>query len=259
MATPTSPNPGIIYAVSSNVHSIYGYPANPNTVSSFGSNGLPTTGSVGVQIFPSTLPTARTHHYSLEAGYEFGHDLIGTLRYQGSLSHNNYFHENPLAVPATLGYPLNPQIGGGDNWTNNGYGNYNALQAEVRHEFSHQFMADAQFTWSKTMDTSSGPYYEPYYPYNSSLDYSLSDYNVGKAFKIYGMWQPKFFQGNNPLDKVVGGWTISGIFNLHSGFPWSPLVSVQGGSLYCGQCGYGTLYPLAYLGGSPLSTSNDEI
>ena len=51
-------NPGIIYAVSSDLHSIFGYPANPNTVSSFGANGLPTNGQVDVSIFPHTLPTA---------------------------------------------------------------------------------------------------------------------------------------------------------------------------------------------------------
>ena len=257
MATPTSPNPGIVYAVSSDIHSIYGYPANPNVVSPFGANGLPLTGQTGVVIFPSTLPTPRTHHYSLETEYDFGHNLVGTLRYLGSLTHDNYFHANPQAIPAALGYPLNPSISGGDYWGSEGYGNYNALQLEARHQFSRHFMADVQFTWAKSMDTSSGPYYEPYYPFNIALNYAASDYNVGKAFKIYGMWQPVIFHGNNLLEKIVGGWTISGIFNLHSGFPWSPLVSVQGGSLYCGQCGYTTLYPAAYLGGSTLSRSAD--
>lgn len=35
------------------------------------------------------------------------------------------------------------------------------------------------------------------------------------------------------------------------------MVSVQGGSLYCGQCGYGTLFPAAYVGGAGSSTSKD--
>ncbi len=38
------PNCGIIYAVSSGVRNLTGYPANPNATLSFGSNGLPTTG-----------------------------------------------------------------------------------------------------------------------------------------------------------------------------------------------------------------------
>ncbi len=52
MSTPTSTNPGIVYAISSDPHSFLGFPSNPNTIVSFGPNGLPTTGSVNVGIFP---------------------------------------------------------------------------------------------------------------------------------------------------------------------------------------------------------------
>ena len=256
MSTPTSPNPGIIYAVSSNVHSIYGYPANANAIVQFGSNGLPTTGTVNVSIFPKTLPTMRVHHFSVQTEYEFSHNWIGSLGYQGSLSRNIFFHENPNAVPAALGYTLNPQIGGGDYWGVLGWGNYNAMLADVRHLFSQHFMAEAQFTWSKSMDTSSGPYFEQPYPYNLNLDYGPSDYNVGKALKLYAVWQPVIFHGNQWLEKLAGGWTLTGIFNIHSGFPWTPVVGVQGGSLYCGTCGYTTIFPAQYLGGAGTSTSN---
>ena len=152
---------------------------------------------------------------------------------------------------------LLPQIGGGDFWNMNGYGNYNAMLAELRHQFSRQFTADAQFTWSKSMDTASGPYYENPYPYKPSLNYGLSDYNVSKAFKAYALYQPTLFSGGM-LKKVFGGWTLSGIFNIHSGFPWSPIVSVTGGSLYCGTCGYTTLFPAAFLGGAGNDLSNSQ-
>jgi len=259
MPSPTSPNPGIIYATSSDAHSLYNYPSNPNTIVQFGSNGLPTTGAVNVSIFPSTLPTMRVHHYSADVQYDLGHQFIASLGYQGSLSRNIYFHENPNAAPAALGYTLNPQIGGGDYWGVNGYANYNAMLAELKHQFSRQFMADTQFTWSKCMDTSSGPYYEQPYPYNPALSYGRCDYNVGKAFKLFGSWQPVFFHGSRGwMEKIAGGWTVSGIFNIHSGFPWSPVLNVQGGgSLYCSTCGYTTLFPAAYLGGAGTSTSND--
>ena len=95
------------------------------------------------------------------------------------------------------------------------------------------------------------------YPYDTNLDYGPCDYNVGKALKIYGVWQPIFFHGSHGwIEKIVGGWSLSGIFNLHTGFPWTPVVTVTGGSLYCGQCGYTTLYPAAYLGGAGSSTGN---
>jgi len=257
MSTPTSPNPGIVYALSSGVNNLTGYPANPNTISSFGANGLPTTGTANVVLFPNTLPTTRVHHYSADVQYDLGHQLIASLGYQGSLSRDIYFHQNPLAVPATQGDPFNPQIGGGDYWAFNGRANYNAMLAELKHQFSQQFMADTQFSWSKCMDTSSAPYSEQPYPFNPSLDYGRCDYNVGKAFKVFGVWQPVFFRGsNNWMEKIAGGWSLSGIFNIHSGFPWTPMVSVVGGDLYCGQCGYNSLFPTANLGGAGTSTSN---
>src|SRR6267154_1768680 len=258
MATPTSSNPGIVYAVSSSPNNLNGYPANPNTISSFGANGLPTTGTANVVLFPNTLPTTRVHHYSADVQYDLGHQLIASLGYQGSLSRDIYFHQNPLAVPATLGNPFNPQIGGGDNWSLNGRANYNAMLAELKHQFARQFSADAQFTWSKCMDTSSAPFSEQPYPFDLGLNYVRCDYNVGKAFKVFGVWQPVFFHGSNGwLEKIAGGWSLSGIFNIHSGFPWTPMVDVVGGSLYCGQCGYTSLFPVTNLGGAGTSTSND--
>lgn len=258
MATPSSPNPGIVYGVSSDFHSLNNFPANLNTKSSFAANGLPASGAaVNVVIFPRDFPTLRVHHWSLFTEYNFGDNYVMSLGYQGSLSRNLVFHQNPNAAPAAHGFALNPQIGGGDFWDMSGYGNYNALITEVRHQFSQQFLADVQFTWSKSMDTASGPYYEEPYPFNVDLNYGPSNYNVGRAFKAYALWQPRLFHGNQLLEKVAGGWSISGIFNYHSGFPWSPTVSVVGGSLYCGTCGYGSLYPAAFLGGGT-NTSNDQ-
>lgn len=258
MSTPTSPNPGIIYATAGSPNSLTTYPQNQNTISPLGPNGLPTTGQVGINLFPRDLPTMRVHHYSLDTEYDLGHHLIATLGYMGSISRDLFFHQSPNAVPATLGLPLNPQIGGGDYWNVNGHANYNQMLAELKHQFSSQFMADAQFTWAKSLDTSSGPYFEQDYPYDPNLSYGRSDYNIGKALKLYGVWQPVFFHGGKDwIDKIVGGWSISPIFNIHSGFPWSPVVSVANGSLYCGTCGYGQLYPGAYLGGAGDSTSND--
>ncbi len=259
MSTPASPNPGIVYATATDLHSLTSYPANPNTIATFGPNGLPTTGQVNVEIFPRSLPTSRVHHYSLDLQYELGHNWIAMLGYEGSLSRDIYFHENPNAAPAALGYPLNPQIGGGDYWSLLGRGHYNAMIADVKHQFSRQFMAESTFTWSGCMDTSSGPYYEQPYPYNVGLNSGRCDYNISKAFKLFGTWQPILFHGSrNWMEKIVGGWSLSGILNIHSGFPWSPVVPVVGGSLYCGTCGYTTLFPAAYSGGAGTSTSNDQ-
>ena len=257
LATPTSPNPGIVYAIPSNPKSLFGYPANPNTIVSFGPNGLPTTGQVGVTAYPANFPTMYTEHYSLDTQYDLGHQFVATLGYQGSLSRHTYFHYEENAVAAVQGFTLNPGVTNVGFFGNNAHGNNNSMLAGLKHQFSHQFMADAEFNWSKSMDNSSSPYAMQFYPYDPSLSYGRSDYNVGKAFKLYGLYQPVFFHGSHAwLEKVAGGWSISGIFNLHTGFPWYPVASVKGGSLYCSSCNYNQLLPGAYLGGAGHSTSN---
>jgi hypothetical protein len=257
IATPTSPNPGIVYAIPSNPKSLFGYPANPNTIVRFGPNGLPTTGQVSVAAYAANLPTMYTEHYSVDTQYDLGHQFVATLGYQGSLARHTYFHYEENAVAAVQGYTLNPGVSNVNFYGNGGHGNNNSMLAGLKHQFSHQFMADAEFNWSKSMDTSSAPYSEQYYPYNPSLSYGRSDYNVGKAFKLYGLYQPVFFKGDHAwLEKIAGGWSLSGIYNLHSGFPWYPVASVNGGSLYCSTCNYTQLLPGSYLGGAGHSTSN---
>ena len=146
--------------------------------------------------------------------------------------------------------PLNPLVNVVDLYGNNGAANYNALLLGLKHPMAHHFQLDAQFQWAKSMDNSSQPYYEDPYPFNPSLAWGRSDFNVGKAFKIFGVWQPVIFTGGHTwLEKIVGGWSISGIFNIHTGFPWTPQVST-GGNLYYANSGYTTLRPAAYRGGA---------
>jgi hypothetical protein len=110
--------------------------------------------------------------------------------------------------------------------------------------------------WAKSMDDASQPYEEdPYYPDNPSYSRGRSDYDIGKSFKAFGLWQPVIFHGKNGwLEKVAGGWSLSGIFNFHTGFGWSPNYGTPQ-SLYCSNCGYYNLRP-TYLGGAGTSHSN---
>jgi hypothetical protein len=261
MAAPTDPNPGIVYAVPSDPHSLFGYPPNPNTVSTFGPNGLPTTGTLGVTGFDHNMPTMYTEHYSLDTEMDLGAQFVFTLGYQGSVSRHTFFHYDENAVASVQGIPLNPTVNGVNYFGNGGHGSYNALLADLKHQLSHGFMVEAQLTWAKAMDTSSAPYTEQDYPYDPSLSWGRSDYDINRQERLFGMWQPVFFHGAHSwAEKMVGGWSLSGILNLHTGFPWTPVYSVPGGSLYCsGGCSttYTQLYPGNYLGGARHDTSND--
>jgi len=252
---PSSINPDIKYGISSGAKSLNGFASNPNTITSYNSNHLPTAGNASVTLFPSHLQTAYSYHFSLSTEYDLGHQMIATLGYQGSLSHHLITQYQENAVAAAKGIALNPLVTSIDTYGNEGASSNNMMLVGLKHQFSRQFSADAQFSWAKSLDNGSGPYEEDPYPYNPSYAWGRSDFSVGKAFKLFGMWQPVLFHGNKAwMEKAAGGWTLSGILNLHSGFGWTPTYSTP--TLYCNTCGYGTLRP-QYLGGAGHKTSND--
>lgn len=258
-ASPKNINPNIRYGISSSPTSLYGFAPNPNTITSYNSARLPVKGNAFVTTFGNSngiLPTQYTHHYSLEAQYDLGRQFVASLGYQGNSSHHLITQENENARGLILGVPLNPLITTVDLYGNEGSANNNQFLAELKHSFSHQFSADAQFFWAKSMDTGSGPYEEdPYYPFNSLYSYGRSDYNIGKSFKLFGLWQPVIFHGGYGwLEKVAGGWSLSGILTLHTGFPWTPTYGIAQ-SLYCSNCNYSTVRGY-YLGGGGTSHSN---
>ncbi len=204
-----------------------------------------------------SVKTMYTQHFSLDTEYQIGTELVASVGYEGSVNRHLINHETPNAPAIVAGVPLNPLVTGGDYWTNGGSGNNNALLLELKHPMRHQFSADAQFMWAKSLDTDgSGPYYEdPYYPLKPGYSYGPSDFNVGKSFKLYGLWQPVIFHGKNDWrEKVAGGWTLTGIWNWHTGFPYSPNFGISQ-SLYCSQCGYYNVRPY-YLGGGGSDHSN---
>ena len=251
---PTCAGSGIVYAVASNVHSLFGYPANPNTITNFDSNNLPLHGTTGVTGFPANAKTITAYHYSLETDYQLPYGWIATVGYQGTQMRNLLIQDEWNAIAAQRGLALNPKVNSLGFYQNAGSGNYNGLITTLGHNFAHQFQANAMYTWSKAMDENSGPYSMDPYPYDTHAAYGPSDYNVTNAFKLYGMWQPVFFHGNQMLEKLAGGWTVTGIFNLDSGFPLNPQYNTDG--IYFQGSGYGSIRPAKYLGGAGTSTSN---
>jgi hypothetical protein len=258
-ANPANINPNIVYGISSSPTSLNGFASNPATKTTYNSANLPVAGSAYVATFGNpngVLPTAYAEHYSLDTEYQLPYQLVASLGYQGSTSHHLITQENENAVGVVQGIPLNPLITNVDLFGNGGASNDNQFLAELKHPFSHHFSVDAQFFWARSMDNGSGPYeQDPYFPINPAYSYGRSDFDVGKSFKLFGLWQPVIFQGNHGwAEKIVGNWSLSGIMNLHTGFPWTPNYGV-GSSLYCSNCNYNNLRPY-YLGGAKHNSSN---
>ncbi|MDE3179686.1 MAG: TonB-dependent receptor [Acidobacteriota bacterium] len=245
----------LFYAVPANVHQFNNWPVNPAAISAFSpTTHLPLAGApVSLQMIQTNQPTPVTYHYSLETQYEFSPNWVATLGYEGSQT-RNYTYQNNLNWLYT---PLNPRVNGLNEYINGASASFNALLGEIRHHVSNSFDLDAQYMWSRSIDEGSNEYFIDAYPFNVTYARSPSDYNATHSFKMWGLWTPNFFASRGgPLAKALGGWEISGIFNAHSGFPWTPVYGNTGCNIIYQGSGYCTLRPAAYLGGANTDHSN---
>ena len=255
-ANPSCAGNGILYQPATDIHSIFGYAPNPNTITTFGPDNLPLTGSpIFVTGFPSDPKTISVYHYSLDFQDQLPFNMVFTLGYQGNQTRHLLVHNNLNAIAAAHGLAFNPKVNFLNFWDNSGSANFNAGIATLTHNFSRGFQASAQYTWAKAMDENSGPYFQDPYPYNTHAAYGRSDYNVQNAFKLFGLLQPVFFRGSHSwIEKIAGGWSLSGIWNIHSGFPYNPFYNTN--DLYYQGSGYGQLRPAGIIPGAGTSTAN---
>jgi hypothetical protein len=241
-------DPNIVYSVASDPKSLFGYPANPNTTGGYNAANLPVAGNATVIAYPSTIPTIYTQHFSLESQFQLPWQIVATAGYQGSVTRHLIVQSQAYVRTFNQGLARNPLVNNLPYFSNTGMANNNQLLASLRKNMSHGFSLDASFQWARAMDQGSQPYYIDPYSFNPSLAYGRSDYNFGKAVKVFGMWQPVFFKGHALGHTLADGWTVSGIYNFHTGFPFTATYNVPGGNLYYGNSGYTTLRPTFYSG-----------
>jgi hypothetical protein len=256
-ANPSCAGNGILYETAGDIHSLFGYAPNGSAIAHIGSNNLP-VGATGLDVtgFPANAKSIEVYHYSFDMQDQLPFNSVFTLGYQGSESRHLLVQNSFNAVAVADALPLNPQVRTVDYWENSGNGNSNAMIATIAHNFSRGFQATAEYTWARAMDENSGPYYTDPYPFNTQAAYGRSAYDVRNAFKLFGLWQPTFFRGSHSwLEKVAGGWSLSGIWNVHSGFPWDPTYNTNG-SLYYAGSPYSQLRPAGVLPGAGTSTAN---
>lgn len=235
---------------------------NPNLISEFNSANLPTSGvAVSITGIDPKLKTTYVYRYSLEAQYDLGSQWVATLGYTGSsgrhlpLQYNLYNKFAPQILSGS--YAFNPIVNFIDWYEDSGTSSYNALRAELRHQFAHTFEADVQYQWAHSLDNGSGPYTQSDYQWLPGQNWGNSDYDVRNTIKMFGMWTPRIFHGNSMAEKLVGGWTFSPIFIYHSGFPYNPHYGGLGCNAFYRNSGDCDLRPTAYLGGGSTSQSTD--
>jgi Carboxypeptidase regulatory-like domain len=130
---------------------------------------------------------------------------------------------------------FNPQYSSLYAWRSVGTTSYNALEVSLRHRMLHGFQFDANYTYSKSLDLSSdatrintwgglgGQITNAWDPYQLR---GPSDYDLRHQFNTNFMFDLPFGHGralghdvNKALDAAIGGWQLTGLFRITSGFP----------------------------------------
>jgi Carboxypeptidase regulatory-like domain/TonB dependent receptor len=133
---------------------------------------------------------------------------------------------------ATQGNPVNPTFGQIEGLMWVASSSYHALEAQIKKNMSHGLQAQASFTWSRSIDTSSaGSIGDNFHNSVSSLPFfdvrlnkGPSDFNVGRNVVANFEWEipgPK----SHFAEWALGGWQLGGIFEASSGVPFSVIIT----------------------------------
>lgn len=220
------------------VNDPHGWAANPAATLAFDDRNLPIDpetgeprGRIELTALARHQPTTYSYHYSVGGEYDLGHQWVASVGYQGSNTRHLTQHYNLYNPGSALNIPLNPRVSGVVYYGNDGGGRFNALLLELKHAFGNSFTLDTQYRLSSNKDSGSNAYAGGFYQWDMATNFARSDFDTRHAFKMYGTWSPTIFRGENGwLEKVIGGWSLSGILNYHTGFPWTPLYNFEGTS-----------------------------
>lgn len=252
-------NSGVIQFTGSTDGTIYGYPQNSSVGGGFGPNGGPNRGQVEIYGSPAELPTAYVYRYSMEAQYELPLKMVGTLGYQGSKGSRfvrilplHQFYAGTTAPTFRTVYFASPDVNT----------SYNALNAGLRKRFTDDFDINANYKFSKSLDTvsveSPCACTNQTYSWDNGTEKGPSDFDVTHYFNASGTWEPSWFKGQkNIAGDLLSGWSFSPIVTWRGGFPWTPIVgaTIRNTS---DTTGIGTIRPVGYSGEQPRSNSNEN-
>ena len=142
--------------------------------------------------------------------------------------------------PALLALPISPFTSGTQS---NGNMMYNALQAVLQKQMSKGLQYQVAYTYSKCMTNNSGYYgswgglattASPYWQniYNPKAEWAPCYYDATHILSAYAIYEIPVGRGkalgkdmNKAANAVVGGWSISPIISVHTGFPMTPYGS----------------------------------
>jgi hypothetical protein len=170
-----------------------------------------------------------------------------------TLTSAGYLWPNPIGS----GTVLNPNFGSIRGMFYSGSSIFHALETGLTKRMSHGLQLQGSFTWSKSIDDSSGTGYADQFSnsmsslvhFDNRLLRGVSDFNIGRTLVINGIWQvPTVKSLTGIAGGVVNGWQLQSIFKVNDGIPFTSTFGTGGDPLGLGNSDDWD-YP-ARLGGS---------
>jgi outer membrane receptor protein involved in Fe transport len=122
-----------------------------------------------------------------------------------------------------------------------GYSNYDALQLRVEKKASHGLSFIFNYAYSKTLDTGTGSGSNAAVDvwqnaFDTQANYSLSTLNMKNSINGSATYELPFGAGKQFSlrgwsDDVLGGWRLTGVYQVHSGIPFTVTTSNNGSDL----------------------------
>ncbi len=218
--------------------------------------------------YPRNMPTVYVQQWIASVQHDFAHDILLDTSYVYTRGRNLNFSTDINQAPPSSFTCSGFNCGAPDPIFNNivaqiytGYSNYNALQARVQKRMSNGVSFQFNYAYSKSLDTGTGnghgsgvdiyqDAFDPaanYGPSNFNLKHTL----VGQVVYEVPFGHAREHKLNGIADQVIGGWTVSTLFQWHSGAPFTPVI--QGSvrqlpldylnDVYASGMRAGTLYP----------------
>ncbi|MFN8685591.1 MAG: TonB-dependent receptor domain-containing protein [Acidobacteriota bacterium] len=169
----------------------------------------------------------------------FGDSLIQPLRTNPQLGALPFPTFNGSFAQSLRPFPQ--YTGVGQFLPNFGRSSYDSFQLMVNRRMSNDFSVVLAYTFSKSISDTSSPL-DPIGAqdvYNRRLEKSTTDYNFPNVFKL--TWIYNLPIGKNKLipvsglaEKVIGGWTMTGVHNYRSGDPISVGISGYNNQIFGG-------------------------
>jgi outer membrane receptor protein involved in Fe transport len=220
------------------------------------SNAGPLAGASGSVPLPPTslrhvdqnIRTAQTQFWSLAVEHELTPTTVVSVQYVGARGLHLYDIKNYNGLGsgnAMLGDPVVDPVSGLSALTrlNNQYSNANNRGSEgdsYYHGMNVQFQSTnlrhtglgmtANYTLSHSLDDSSTTFSETNNafslgytnPFDPSLDHGNGDLDVRHRMVLAPIYQEPFFKkSHTPLGEALGGWELAGIYQVHTGTPFS--------------------------------------